>query len=348
MVRGAMLRVPLSLIIGACTQGNATSSSSSPVASVEEVVPAVVCPSGTDVKTRSSAKETETYCLRTLPLEPGIDVGPATIQTGPSVSRFTNGKVSAYGDYENGVKVGPWRHFHPDGTLFANGRYDEKGRRVGAWIEQRSNGKLRTEVTFGEGRLDGPWRNVWGGVVVGEGSYRAGLPSGVWTSHSCAGAIHQTLSLEAGKLEGPCARFEAGARKSLDGAYKGGKKTGAWTEYAQNGTRFESTWSDDVRSGPYRWLAPDGHVVMEGELREGKLDGHWVARDATGRIAKDGTYADGQLVRGEDVTSVLKLNGYERNAYCAYNLQGFVPLPTSGGPFAAEEGDMTQTVCDRF
>jgi antitoxin component YwqK of YwqJK toxin-antitoxin module len=311
-------------------------------------IPELVCPLGTERDVATSASGSEAFCVRVVAPSPGVDIsGSARIRTGPSVARFAGGKVSAAGDWEQGVRVGVWRYFHADGTPFAEGSYT-RGRRTGAWVERRSHGKLRVEATYVDDRLDGPWRNVWGGVVVGEGSFEAGETSGTWTSHFCGGGVHQTLTLARGKLDGPCARFGPGGVKMLEGEYRGGKKSGAWREYLSNGSRFESAWVYDAREGPFRWLAADGHVAMEGSLRAGKLDGRWLTRDAAGHVLKEGVYEQGTLARGDDVTTVPRLNGYENNAYCASNLQGLWPQPSAGGPFAGSDEDLTKVVCDRF
>jgi len=192
------------LVAHGCAQSDTKSSPAPSTGDGVLEVPEVVCPSGTDLQTRTSSTGTETYCVRTLPQNPNVDVGPPRIQTGPSVTRFPGGKASAFGEYADGFKTGTWHYFHLDGTRLAEGRYDAKGGRVGVWNEWRSGGKLRTEATYVDARLEGPWRNVWGERVVGEGAFKEGLPSGTWTSHFCTGGVHETVTLAEGKLDGPC------------------------------------------------------------------------------------------------------------------------------------------------
>jgi antitoxin component YwqK of YwqJK toxin-antitoxin module len=340
------------VLAGACARGESPAGDGTRDGSVPGATalaaPEVVCPQGTERDTRTSAEGIETYCFRVEPANPNVDIGPGRTQTGPSVTRAPDGKVLASGEFAHGVKTGPWRYFYRTGAPFADGAYDDKGRRTGVWTELRSNGKLRTEVTFVDGSLDGPWRHVWGGVVVGEGAFRRDERAGAWTSRYCAGgAVHETLTFGRGKLEGPCARFEADGRKTLDGEYRAGKKSGTWRETASNGTRFESTWADDARDGPFRWVVADGTVVMEGALRAGRLEGRWVVRDASGTVAKEGVYEHDRLVSGTEVTTVPRLNGYETNAYCTDNFQGLNPTPTPGGPFAGADQDLTSLVCRR-
>ena len=289
------------------------------------------CPPDTRLEKQVSPDGTASFCARVLGGNPTVDVQPAQARFGPTVEQYPGGGIRARGEYENDARHGSWTYFDTSGAKVGEGSF-VRGRRTGRWIQWARGGNVRTEVEYVEGDLEGPWRNVRGLQTLGEGAFAKGLATGAWVSHVCgSNAVRQTLTYDAGKLEGPCHRVDVDGAY-LDGSYRADKKDGRWTQVLRSGARFESVWRSDVRDGPWRWVSAEGHPVLEGSLVLGKLDGEWSVFDAEGVRAKQGVYRAGALVSGSDVVSVPRLNGYESNAYCTDNAPGFVPLPRIGDP----------------
>ncbi|MCL1037781.1 hypothetical protein L2750_11520 [Shewanella submarina] len=65
-----------------------------------------------------------------------------------------------YGEGEciDGVKVGPWKHYHADGQLMQECTYGNKGKEEGVCRHYHANGQLSSEEWFLSGKLDGECR----------------------------------------------------------------------------------------------------------------------------------------------------------------------------------------------
>lgn len=64
------------------------------------------------------------------------------------------------GDYENGLREGPWVFFYKEGQLRWERSYRE-GKRVGPFEEYYENGQLKSKGSF----KDGEWVSTLGSIV---------------------------------------------------------------------------------------------------------------------------------------------------------------------------------------
>jgi antitoxin component YwqK of YwqJK toxin-antitoxin module len=68
-------------------------------------------------------------------------------------------------------------------------------RRTGTWTHYAEDGGVVLIATYKDGVLEGPWRQLVGGVVL-EGTMAAGRRAGTWTQTDRGGAV-RTLTYEA-------------------------------------------------------------------------------------------------------------------------------------------------------
>jgi len=138
----------------------------------------------------------------------------------------------------DGVRQGPERTFHPNGsrrweTLYHKGL--EHGVRV-AWYE---NGRKHYERGYRDGKQHGPWKE-WSeatGQLLGEGTFDLGR-----------------------KSETEIIYHENGGKKSL-GAWLEGRRHGLWTEWRRSGKRkSETEYKYGVRYGSETWWHDNGQM----------------------------------------------------------------------------------------
>jgi hypothetical protein len=58
------------------------------------------------------------------------------------------------------------------------------------WTTYDADGRVTLTATYKDGVLDGPWRQLVGGVVL-EGTLTQGRRTGTWTQTDKAGAVRQ-------------------------------------------------------------------------------------------------------------------------------------------------------------
>lgn len=102
------------------------------------------------------------------------------------LEKYVGGKLATAATYANGKVSGPYTEYR-DGALAVTGEYldDQKH---GTWTTYAADGSVRTSACYVRGVLDGPWRQVIGGVVT-EGLMTAGRRAGTWTTTDRGGGV---------------------------------------------------------------------------------------------------------------------------------------------------------------
>jgi hypothetical protein len=130
------------------------------------------------------------------------------------------------------VKHGPYRAFHPVGTLAAEGAF-ARGAESGPWVLYHANGARAAEGRFADGMESGRWRTFRpDGAIESEGSYVRGARNGRWTFWRADGS----KDLVASGLY----RLEVYRGKEDERHYRGyvvdNLREGRWTSYWPDGT----------------------------------------------------------------------------------------------------------------
>lgn len=106
---------------------------------------------------------------------------------------FFDGKIAAFGKYENGKKNGPWTHYQPTGKVEKIGAY-LNNLPEGAWSFFDEKGKLASQGNYINGKQNGHWIYFKKGVINKEGTYKMGLPVGEWKYYNDKGKLEKTLT----------------------------------------------------------------------------------------------------------------------------------------------------------
>lgn len=249
----------------------------------------LTCPDGTALVEKLGYSEAPASTVPSLPWAP---VFPGA----PQITGFGGGGL-AWCARPDGVRHGPIVGWEGDILVFSgayadglmDGRWTEYGlgpERDGArprkilseWTMRRGTGVQRwtgfrmpeSEVSYRDGRLDGPFR-VWlgPGPPVRTGAYRHGCRHGTWRSYRQVWWYNWYDPLKEPRLE-----------ESV-------------------------TYVDGLLEGPSRWRHPDrGWGPIEGAFRRGVPDGAWVVRD------RDEGDTWSQLHDGAGVLSVRWIERY--------------------------------------
>ena len=146
---------------------------------------------------------------------------PKNGRDGDWVMFFENRRKSQVGSYMNGLPDGKWSFYHewskPKESKQHEGTY-VNGLPEGEWKEYDRSGKLISATTYRKGKVNGPYKKYFGGVVIAQGNYSInGLMNGQWSFRHTNGKS---------KGKGEYVNGDAG-NKGIDGVPKNGR-IGNW------------------------------------------------------------------------------------------------------------------------
>jgi antitoxin component YwqK of YwqJK toxin-antitoxin module len=216
-------------------------------------------------------------------------------------AEYHNGVLTGEGIVlEDGSREGPWKDLYPDGSIMAEGRY-ENGKPVGTWKYYHPNGKLEQTGKYNKlGKPDGTW--IWyydTGQLRREEDYQNGLKDGFSEEYDENGNLLEKGEYLDGKEDGPW--IITIGDNCQKGTYRDGLRTGVWTSYqlTRNGavtdTMILSTggYVDDLPDGKHITYWDNGKIKQEGSYVMGKKEGNWNLFNSDGTLFLVITYSDG-------------------------------------------------------
>ncbi|MFN4233424.1 MAG: toxin-antitoxin system YwqK family antitoxin [Bacteroidia bacterium] len=200
-----------------------------------------------------------------------------------------------------GMKQGPWKEFYPDGTLKAEGKYEDN-KRIGEWKFYHPNKKIEQIGKYAKGeKPDGVWKWYYdSGILLREENYRKGLRDGLMIEYSDSGTVITKGEFLDGEKEGFWF-YEMGDHRE-EGNYKSGKMEGIWKFYYDNGKlSFEGNFIDDLPDGKHKYYWPNGKLKEEGKFIMGNKDGEWKSYTEDGYLYLVIYYKNGQELKYDGV-----------------------------------------------
>ena len=193
---------------------------------------------------------------------------------------YPNGKVKREASFRDGKREGVWREFDEDGkvlnsqtyekgVLVGQGIVDTDGKRRGQYKEFYPDSTLRAEGLFVEGQRSGEWKFYYNNGQIQEiGSYNEGQPDGTWIWY-----------------------YDNG-QKQIEEQFFNGTSNGSYKEYDSRGNVIVTgTYFDGMKNG--KWSEQIGDMRTQGEYRNDKQVGEWVAYYDNGKMAFRGTFNAG-------------------------------------------------------
>jgi hypothetical protein len=126
------------------------------------------------------------------------------------------------------------------------GRYDDN-RKTGVWFEYHCNGKVRSRVTFANGRPHGPAKVFHeNGKIMEEGNWQNNRWIGTYRLYYDNGQPqHEFVFNESGRRQGNQKYYYESGELAIEGNFENGKESGVIREYYENGDlKAEKTYND--------------------------------------------------------------------------------------------------------
>ena len=178
------------------------------------------------------------------------------------------------GTFREGVPVGEFRYFYPNGRLKSIAKYSDNGKRAGT-VSYFQNGMKMASGNYLNEKKDSIWLfySSSDGALIQEEAYKNGLRSGISRTYFPEGGISGILN------------------------WKDGVKDGIWEEYYSNGSiKLHGTFSMGDKEGPYQAFYENGSLLVIGKYSGGHQDGSWTYFDSDGSISRRETWKRGTLV----------------------------------------------------
>ncbi len=182
-----------------------------------------------------------------------------------------------------GLKVGLWRKYYDNDTLFSEGYY-KKGKHSGTFHTFYKNGKPQsvlnfqglTEISFAELFYDS-------GILMAKGKYIDKIKDSLWTY------------------------FDEEGKKNSEEIYKNGVKEGIWKVYHQNGQLSQQvTYKNGNKNGPFIEFFDSGKKKIEGIMVNGEFKGSVTVYHPNGNVWQKGNYVNGLK---DGTWTILKVDG---------------------------------------
>ena len=184
------------------------------------------------------------------------------------------------GEYKDNVRTGTRRYYHANGQLAREVKLID-GKPDGAWPRFREDGSKEMEVSYKSGKRDGTWK--------------------IYTSPQTGGDAKGSK----GSTKSPAPKAEAKPEKKgppesrllTEGAYKEGRRDGAWITYHSNGQKaVESNFKADRKDGKEATWYPSGKKMLEAEYKNGVPHGVVTLWNEQGAVVHTREYKEGKLV----------------------------------------------------
>jgi antitoxin component YwqK of YwqJK toxin-antitoxin module len=91
--------------------------------------------------------------------------------------------------------------------------------------------------------------------------------------------------------------FNGKVTGSAQGAFKNGKREGAWAEYYENGQLLiKANYKNDKQDGAWARYWKNGQLWKKGNDKNGKRDGAWAEYHENGQLWQKGDYKNGKKI----------------------------------------------------
>ncbi|MCO6481224.1 MAG: hypothetical protein J5I62_00375 [Flavobacteriales bacterium] len=165
----------------------------------------------------------------------------------------------------HGMKDGPVRLYHDDGSLEAEGRY-VKDKRQGTWTSFGPSGDTLAMGTYRDGLKDGP-QAYWApnGQLLRFERFQKGVSHGPLYRFYADGSPRQLTWYDDGVAEGRYIEWfkvDATSVGLMFGQFHKGERTGRWTWFYANGKpNRQGRYIAGRPVGVWRYWKPDGSLA---------------------------------------------------------------------------------------
>lgn len=237
----------------------------------------------------------------------------------PTQYFYENGQVSSEGGLRNGKPDGYWKSYYRDGGLKAEGNR-ENFELEGPWIFYDRESKPVSEITYHEGKKEGPSKVFENGILVKIDQFEADVQVGISRYFYPDSSIQKEIPYQEGLKEGlgfeyatdgrtiTLLYFKKGSlsrRQNINRFDEQQQKQGLWMSFHKNQQKAsEGPYLNSLKNGYWKYYQANGNLIrvekwINGELQEGatevaKVEIRREIDPKTGAVIFKGAYQNGE------------------------------------------------------
>lgn len=221
-----------------------------------------------------------------------------------------SGQVGLCGTKKGDKFVGEAEYYQPSGCLMSKGEFNNNEENIGVWRYYTSNGIQNQELTYKDGKLNGPF-TIWfnNGLLSQKAAMKDGKLHGVSAEFAEDGHCYGRFYYEDGNKSGETTTYYKSGAVKEKLFYKEGNLHGDLISYHANGGKdYESTYDEGKVVGEARWYHPNRELLRVATYNDqGLLDGELKEYSADGRLVRKAKYKEDEL-EGSDINYWLNGN----------------------------------------
>jgi antitoxin component YwqK of YwqJK toxin-antitoxin module len=193
---------------------------------------------------------------------------------------------------ENNQKIGKWRAYHSNGKLRYEGQFNE-GKPFDVFRYYFSNGDLQSVLKYKSDTESYATHYYQNGDLMASGKYVNQKKDSVWISYGEDNVVVEK------------------------GGFINGKKYGSWKTFYKSGQVAEEQFlENDLENGPLKIYFEDGSLKQEAIYKDGFLEGLSTFYDPAGNKTLKGKYVkgarDGRWIYYKELLEVEKVLEYDK------------------------------------
>jgi antitoxin component YwqK of YwqJK toxin-antitoxin module len=197
-----------------------------------------------------------------------------------------------------GLRQGYWRKVDSVGRLIYEGRFRD-GIPIGEFLYYYPDGKLKTvSKVSSQGRRASTISYFPGGKKMAVGNYLDEKKDSLWQFYSeFTGNVVSSDTYQNGVINGESKVFYPEGELSEIQIYKDGVKDGPWEQYFPDGKlKLRGSFNAGDKEGKFKAFYNSGIPMITGQYFQGHQDGTWVYYDEKGTMARQEVYNKGRLI----------------------------------------------------
>ncbi len=185
------------------------------------------------------------------------------------------GRVVYTGRFKDGVPVGEFRYYYPDGKLKTLSVVSNDGKKA-VTLSYFPDGRKMAAGNYLNEKKDSTWQffSESSGTLVSEETYVAGVIEGASRVYFQEGGLSELQMYKNGIRDGVWEQYYLDGKLKLHGAFKGGEKQGAFKTFYSSGKQ-----------------------MTEGQYNKGHQEGTWTYYTEKGAVSRKEFYDHGKLLK---------------------------------------------------
>ena len=169
--------------------------------------------------------------------------------------------------------------------------------------EYHDNGQLKSEITYKDGKKNGPYTWYWdNGNISDQGAYKDGKLDGPIKVYYYTGELQIEGVLKDRQKVGIVRGYYKNGQLKSEGTYRNDERNGPLKSYFENGKlRSDELFKNDVQVGPFQYYHENGQLRLKGTRKnDGVKDGVVKEYDDSGKLIGEYNWKDDELINSKE------------------------------------------------